>query len=212
MERLVNAMRTTRYIAVIFLIVIAGLLSLPTCKESRGFLRTSTSYHSQFSLQNETIFQNYTYDNAYTWSQSCVPWVFIDVVDPNDVAAVWFTYRQSNESTTQKGDMAPSIFGTNGWDGSFRVNVSERETIFVVRFYANDTLGNMASSSEYTLLVTYDPYEPCPTTSTTTTTTTTTTFPDGSLDPRYLVFLAVLGLSVVIIAGVILQWRKPPAS
>lgn len=107
--------------------------------------------------------------------------------------------------------MAPSIFGSNGWDGSFRVNVSKRETIFVVRFYANDTLGNTASSSEYTLLVTYDPYEPYPTTSTTTTTTTTTTSPDDSLDPRYLVLPALLIVSLAVIIGVTLQEKRPPA-
>lgn len=150
--------------------------------------------HHQMSLKNETVYGNFSYDvPGWATSSNQRVDIEIDVFDLDGVESVWFTYRRSDETNTPSGAMEER--GDHPYAGQFGVTVSTFETLFVVRFYANDTLGEVTSSSEYTVLVLYNvPHD------------------DGASNPRWLVLPVVLIVSVAVIIAVRLQGKRSPAS
>jgi hypothetical protein len=146
------------------LLVVLSLLLLSTqCVH----LRNPRCIYSQnpgdihLSLQDDTVFGNYTSDGTLAYYTTCSPSVFIDVYDPDGVDSVWFTYRRSNETEPLVEFMESLPPGeSRTYVGRFEANVSQSETEFIVQFHANDTLGHQSLTDEFSLVVFYSSPDP----------------------------------------------------
>jgi hypothetical protein len=147
----------------------------------------------RISLANETVFQNFTATDTSITSEYHNPSVYVDVYDPDGIEAVWFSYRRANESTAQTKPMEKRPQG-NRYHGIFSITVSEPETDFVIRIYANDSLGNTASSREYNLRVQYYPYHYHD--------------PGIVLGPAQFILLVVVALSAVVVVILYLVFKR----
>lgn len=121
--------------------------------------------HTIYSLsqENQTEFLHYRTDRTVSPYPAISPEVMIDVVDQDGVGMVWFSYKRSNESQWNNQSMQkwPAL-GENTFYGSSRVTLSKYTNIFDIKFFANDSLGHVAESEVYELLVYYNPPDPPP--------------------------------------------------
>lgn len=147
--------------------------------------------HYQPSLQDDTVFGNYTTDNTMTYYNTCTPEVQIEVYDPDGIDSVWLTYRRMNESSILNETMdVLSLGDRNTYIAYFTVNVYQTYNNFVVQFHANDSLGHQTSSNEYSLVVVYNP-------------------PDPPANGNYGLQLIIgLSISSIVAVGFFLAWKK----
>ncbi|MCK4567416.1 MAG: hypothetical protein KAU48_08910 [Candidatus Thorarchaeota archaeon] len=132
---------------------------------------TNDSLYSQqdlmyyLSQDNQTQFSYFESDTTWTYHPTCAPSVYIDVVDLDGVASVWFSYKRSNESQwNNKSMVSATPLGENTFAGWFHATVSEYHTDFDIRFFVNDSLGHISKSGLYGLTVDYSRDYPTPTT------------------------------------------------
>lgn len=147
-----------RTISVIVIVAISSLVFVSQASERAWYI---DSHGFRPSLEDDTVFGNYTTEYTYTHYPWCTPEVHIDVHDPDGVDSVWLTYRRANETSglNQSMDVLPPNNG-NSYVGHFTVDVSPYTNEFIVQFHANDSLGDQTSSNEYTLVIFYNPPDP----------------------------------------------------
>ncbi len=175
----------------ICVIEVATICSLVFVSPISGYDFNIDLNNIQQSLQDDTVFGNYTSDGTFTYYKSCRPSVFIGVYDPDGVDSVWLTYRRANETSVlnQSMDIYPLGY-SNRYVGSFEVSVSLSETEFIVLFHANDSLGYQTSSNEFSLFILYNPPDPPA---------------NGSFDPNLIIGLSI---AIVVSVGLFYLWRK----
>jgi hypothetical protein len=147
-----------RTISVIAIVAISSLVFVSQASERVWYI---DSYGFRPSLEDDTVFGNYTTDNTFTYYNRCTPSVRIDVYDPDGVDSVWLTYRRANETSMLNQTMDTTSLGRwNTYEGDFEVDVSLSETEFIVQFHCNDSLGYQSSSGEFSLFILYNPPDP----------------------------------------------------
>jgi hypothetical protein len=104
----------------------------------------------------DSIFANFTTLNINTFSGVAYPIMLVDVWDPENVTDVWADFKRSNESEWTTASMQR---GPWRWNNSFQFTpsllVSQTVTYFDVHFRANDTTGDVSTSQDFSLMITY---------------------------------------------------------
>jgi hypothetical protein len=155
-----------------------------------GITYTIEQNNFQPSLQEDAVFGNYSTDFTFTNYKQCTPEISIDVLDPDGIDSVWFTYRRTNETSVLNQSMdILSSDSLNRYVGYFTVIVSQTTTEFAIQFHTNDSLGHQSSSDEYLLVIRYDPG----------------TSNDGSVDPNLIIGLSI---AIALSVGFFILWRK----
>jgi hypothetical protein len=204
----VKRMRVSVQKCVIYLVIATTMCSLVYVPALSGLGLSTEQSHFRPSDQGDTLFGNFSAGNTHAYSNGyCQPDIYIDVQDPDGVDTVWVSYRRANETSVLNKTMDESGLGdSNSYFCYIAVFVSEAETYFIVRFYANDSLGFQTSSDDETLKILYNP--PNPTSPTSTSTETTTASTSEPLELLTYVLLAVSVVSSVIIITAVLRIHR----
>jgi len=144
----------------ILLTLSVPVLDMAPVTSDPSFSQQDLMYY--LSQENQTEFAHYNIGNTWTYHPTCAPQVYIDVVDLDGVASVWFSYKRSNESQWNNKSMNPSGLGENTFMGYFQSTVSEFTTVFNITFFANDSLGHILESELYELSIHYSHDPPPP--------------------------------------------------
>ncbi len=169
-----------------FILIISSMLIIGVGVAASNSLTATQHTSYSPSQENQTEFLHYRTDSTVSPYPAISPEVMIDVVDQDGVAMVWFSYKRSNESQWSNQSMQkwPAL-GENTFYGSSRVTLSKYTNIFDIKFFANDSLGHVAESEVYELLVYYNPPDPPP---------------DASSLPIRVAIFAIIVVSLIIIA------------
>ena len=182
--------RSLIVLACVFFLFTLSVPILNIAPASNDFQYSQQDLVFYLSQENQTEFTHYRTGNTWTYHSTCVPHVYIDVVDLDGVASVWFSYKRSNESQWNNKSMTPPALVDNTFFGSFQSTVSEYHTDFDIKFFANDSLGHISESELYGLTAdySYDPTTPEPTPE-----------PDLIL-PILLVTISIIIVSLIVVA------------
>jgi len=184
-------------LACVFILLTLSVPVLNTAPVTNDSLYSQQELMHYLSQENQTGFAHYRTDNTWTYSKTCFPEVIIDIVDLDGVASVWFSHRRSNESQWNNKSMvsAPPL-GENTFFGSFQSTVSEYNTDFDIRFFANDSLGHISASGLYGLTVDYD--MPYPTTNSTT---------EPTPEPDLFIPMIVLTITIIVVSLIVVALK-----